>query len=84
MHDNQSLLPLAQAAREAASAAASLSTDRKNGVLRQIAGGLSLRREWLMEENSMDLAEARRQGMPAALCARQSGHRTGVGGLYAP
>jgi len=70
MHDNQSLLPLAQAAREAASTAASLSTDGKNGVLRQIARGLSLRRAWLMEENSRDLAEARRQGMPAALYSR--------------
>ena len=70
MHDNQSLMPLARAAREAASTAASLSNDSKNGVLRQIAKGLSLRREWLMEENSRDLAEARRQGMPAALYSR--------------
>ena len=70
MHDNQSLLPLARAAREAASTAASLSTDRKNTVLGQIAGGISLRREWLMEENSKDLAEARRQGMPAAMYSR--------------
>jgi glutamate-5-semialdehyde dehydrogenase len=70
MNNRESLLPLAKAARDASSIAASLSTGIKNEVLRQIAGELHLRRELLKGENGKDLEDARRQGMTAALCAR--------------
>jgi glutamate-5-semialdehyde dehydrogenase len=70
MDNRATLLPLAQAARDAASIAASLSTEIKNAVLKQIARELHLRRDFLKEENRKDLAAARKLGMSAALCSR--------------
>jgi glutamate-5-semialdehyde dehydrogenase len=70
MDKRSTLLPLARAARDAASAAAALSTGVKNEVLRQIARELDRRREFIKEENEKDLAIARQQGMAAALYAR--------------
>jgi glutamate-5-semialdehyde dehydrogenase len=70
MDNRATLLPLAQAARDAASTAASLSTAVKNEVLRQVARELDRRREFLKLENGKDLAAARQQGMSDAMCAR--------------
>jgi glutamate-5-semialdehyde dehydrogenase len=70
MDNRATLLPLARAARDVASVAASLSTAVKNEVLRQVARELDRRREFLKEENGRDLAAARQQGMTAALYAR--------------
>jgi glutamate-5-semialdehyde dehydrogenase len=70
MDNRATLLPLARAARDAASVAASLSTDLKNEVLRQVARELDRRRKFLKEENGRDLAAARQQDMTAALYAR--------------
>ncbi len=70
MDKRATLLPLAQAARDAASIAAELSTGTKNEVLKKIARELHLRRELIKEENAKDLAAARQQGMSAALYSR--------------
>jgi len=70
MKNTETLLPLAQAARQASSLAASLSTTIKNAVLQQIAQELHARREWLKAENKRDLQAAQTQGLSAAMLDR--------------
>lgn len=72
MENNETLLPLAQAARRAASRAASLSTKAKNEALDAMAHEIELRRDWLKEENRRDMQEAEQQGMSPSMRDRLS------------
>ncbi len=61
---------VAKIAKAAASAAAHLTTEKKNEILRTLAGLLDGERVFLYEENRRDIERAEREQMPASLIDR--------------
>jgi glutamate-5-semialdehyde dehydrogenase len=67
---NQSIRLMAQRAKKAARSLIALSTETKNTLLRQMAEALEEKRQFIQEENRMDLAAGRIKGLSAAMLDR--------------
>lgn len=61
---------LAQKAKNASRVLAAMGTTEKDRALQLMAGGLRDRRKFLQEKNKLDLIEAEKQGLPAAMIDR--------------
>jgi glutamate-5-semialdehyde dehydrogenase len=66
----ESLMNLAQNAKHASYEVMTLSTNKKNAVLAELARLLQEQTTWLLEENAKDLSAARHQGLKDALIDR--------------
>jgi len=81
MENSETLLALAEAARNAASLVSSLSTGVKDAVLDQMAHELHTRRECLKEENKKDVQQAEQQGMSVSMRDRLSLSDTAINAM---
>lgn len=66
----QTVLQIAQQAKQAARSASVLSTDKKNRVLNEISRNIVLRKAFVQQENQKDLEEAKKQKLSAAMIDR--------------